>query len=44
LPDQSELQLVGKPIKIYPFTLALFKAKFVWAIGIKATGFSSMLL
>jgi hypothetical protein len=32
----------GKPIKVYPLTSALFKAKFAWAIGVKAAGFSSL--
>src|SRR5665647_2201695 len=30
-----------KSIKIDPHTPALFKAKFVWRMGVKATGFSS---
>jgi hypothetical protein len=34
--------LVGKSTKIDPLTTALFKAKFVWRMGVKASGFSRL--
>jgi hypothetical protein len=33
------MTLSGKSTKIDPLTPALFKAKFVWRIGFKASGF-----
>ena len=38
---EQYLQLSGKSTKIDPLTPALFKAKFVWRMGVKAPGFST---